>query len=141
MQPGQRYIQNCFLTVWAKPNHQPKTVFNQYLGQYWVLLQTNFCVESVRSCWLFWVQWKLHSERKEIYKIWPFTSKIVYKMQICGKICANGAKRVFFWVSVSPKELESVEISHSPESLLHSVMAWSDSISVATFYFLFNLAI
>ena len=36
------------------------------------------------------------------------------------KIWANGAKRVFIWVSVSPKEVESVEISHSPESLLHT---------------------
>ena len=44
------------------------------------------------------------------------------KKPFCRKIWANGAKRVFIWVSVSPKEVESVEISHAPESLLHSVM-------------------
>ena len=77
MHPDPRYIQNCFLTLWAKPNRQPKTDFNQYLGQYWVLLQTDFCVETVRSCRSFWVPWKLHSEQEKNYKISPFTSKMV----------------------------------------------------------------
>ena len=45
------------------------------------------------------------------------------KKPFCGKIWANGAKRVFIWVSVSPKEVESVEISHAPGSLLHSVIS------------------
>ena len=42
MQPDPKYIQNWFLTLWAEPNRPPITVFNQYLGQYWVLLQTDF---------------------------------------------------------------------------------------------------
>ena len=120
--PDLRYIQNRFLTLWAKPNRQPKTDFNQYLGQYWVLLQTDFCIETVRSCRSFWVPWKLYSEREKNYKIWSFASKMDFKKPFCGKIWANGAKRVFIWESVSPKEVELVEISHAPANFFHFVM-------------------
>ena len=40
------------------------------------------------------------------------------KNAILRKIWADGAK--FVWVSVSPKKVESVELSHSPEFLLDS---------------------
>ena len=46
------YIQNCFFhfVSQTQPNRQPKTDFNQYLGHYWVLLQTDFCIETVSLC-------------------------------------------------------------------------------------------
>ena len=122
MQTDPRYIPIFFLTLWAKPNRQPETDFNQYLGQYWVLLQTDSCVETVRSCRWFWVPWKLHSKQEKKDKIWLLLSKIVLKKWIWGKNWADGAKQVFIWVSVSPKYVESVEISHLPANFFYFVM-------------------
>ena len=116
------YTKLFFLTLWAKPNRQPETDFNQYLGQYWVLLQTDSCVETVRSCRWFWVPWKLHSKQEKKDKIWLLLSKIVLKKWIWGKNWADGAKQVFIWESVSPKYVESVEISHLPANFFYFVM-------------------
>ena len=44
------------------------------------------------------------------------------KTQNCRKNRANWEKRLFIKVSVTPKLIESVEISHAPKSLLHRVI-------------------
>ena len=54
--PGPRNSQKCFLTWHAKPNRQPIMVFLKYLRTDWVIFQTDFCVETVCSGRLFWVQ-------------------------------------------------------------------------------------
>ena len=109
---------------WFGLAHKVKKQFCIYLGSWSIVFQSDFCDETVRSCRSFWVPWKLHSERGKNDKIWPFTSKMVQKRPFCGKIWANGAKRVFIWVSVSPKEVESDKISHTPANFFHFVIQW-----------------
>ena len=46
----------------------------------------------------------------------------------CGKNRANWEERIFVQVSVTPKINESVEISHAPKSLLHSVIGQSVAV-------------
>ena len=46
---GLRYLQKCILTRHTKPNREPKMVFLKYLSPRWVIFQTDFCVETVRS--------------------------------------------------------------------------------------------
>ena len=53
-------------------------------------------------------------------KIFPKMSKIAAKKQNCGKTRPDWAKRTFIQVSVTPRRVESSEISHAPKPLLHS---------------------
>ena len=54
---------------WFGLAHKVKKHFCIYLGAGCIIFQTNFCVETGRSCRLFWVPWELHSERKNDKKI------------------------------------------------------------------------
>ena len=74
-QAGPRYLQKCFVTWGSKPNWWLKTVFDWFLKQYWVFLETDFYIETKKSVCLFWVPLKLQTDYKYVYKIWLCTSK------------------------------------------------------------------
>ena len=68
-------------------------------------------------------------EQKCLWKFFKKRQKSPQKNQNCGKTRANWAKPLFIQVSVTPNRVESGEISHSPKSLLLSVIYVSDSYS------------
>ena len=88
------------------------------------LVQTNFCVETVRSCLSFWVPWKLYYEQKKYDKIWPFTWKIAQKTIWQINLSWRCKMGIHFNIC-EPKEVKSAEIFYSPKSLLHSVIIQS----------------
>ena len=49
--------------LWTKPKCHSKTDFNQYLGQYWFILPTVFCVCAMKAT--FWATFHLKSGLKK----------------------------------------------------------------------------
>ena len=63
--------------------------------------------------------WQVWAVLQSNWNLAVFLRKVL-KNRICGKSWSNCAKLVFICVSVTPKEVESVEIFHAQKSLLHN---------------------
>ena len=105
------------LSYWlSKTTFQPEKVFNRELREYWVFLQTDFCVETARLCPSFWVPLKKATNGAK--KIWQFLAICILKWskeQNSRKIWADCVKRELIWVPVTPKGVESVKYPiHQP---------------------------
>ena len=78
------------------------------------LFTTNFCVETETLYWSCLVPLSYILIGKKWQNL-PIYHKNGLKKWFCRKIWAEIAKWGFIWISVSPKDMETVEISHSTD--------------------------
>ena len=102
--------------------HKVQRIFCIYLGSGCIVYKTDLSLKLWACAGHFEYHESYILSGGKITTYGHLPQKLSKKKQFCRKIWANGTIREFIWITVKPKEVESVEISHSPQSLLQSVI-------------------